>query len=898
MKIRVFALAKELGIDSKDLIQYCNDVGIMVKTSALASITPEERDRVIAHYEAVKSAGGSSASSVEPPQPVRDESAVEKIGKVRTIQPRLTRSKPKADDAPPETTVPAPASAPDEDVVETVAAETPPGVEESVEEKAPETKRVSRVQPMKRDDYATPSRSMIREMKPIGSVSETEAPRAKPTKQRPQVPSIAAAPELKLQRTKVKKEETAQKPDIRLTSDFLEQQSPLGEQLRKNAEKKAKRDDREPETAEEAAARKGRSLIEERRRASKRLLTAQPGEDEESKSRMRMKTLRRRKRSGQSAVPLKTEATIELPITLRGLSDALGRPVRELMKILMQQGEMVTINQLIDEDVVLMLAMECGVDLTIEKEQQDDEFLDELYQTEDSEELQSDRPPIVTILGHVDHGKTTLLDKIRAANVAAGEAGGITQHIAAYQVEHQGKKITFVDTPGHAAFGEMRARGANVTDIIVLVVAADDGVMPQTVECISHAKAAGVPIIVALNKIDLPEVNEQRALQGLAQYEILPAEWGGDVEVVRTSGATGTGLDKLLETILLTAELQEFKASPKRNAVGVCLEAFRDEGRGPVAWLMVKNGTLRVGDPVLCGSATGRIRAIYNDRDEELPEAPPSTPVKVAGLDRVPNAGERFFVLDDVERLREIADQRGDQDRASALGGRKKTVSLEDILVAARSGQVQDLPLIVKADTPGSLEALRGEITKFEHPEVRVRILHEGVGGVNESDIYLASATGAIIIAFHVIAEDRAQTLAEAELVEIRRYTIIYEVTRDIRDALEGMLAPERIEVSMGRALVLRTFSISRVGTIAGCRVLNGTIDRGCRVHVIRDQTIINDYAIASLRRDKDDVKEVREGMECGIRLEGFNDVKEGDLLEAFRFEEKKRSLDQAVAST
>jgi translation initiation factor IF-2 len=482
------------------------------------------------------------------------------------------------------------------------------------------------------------------------------------------------------------------------------------------------------------------------------------------------------------------------------------------------------------------------------------------------------------------------VDRIRSTNVAAGEAGGITQHIAAYQVTHQGQKLTFVDTPGHAAFGEMRARGANVTDMIVLVVAADDGVMPQTVECISHAKAAGVPIVVAMNKIDLPAVNEQKVLTELSQHGILPAEWGGDVEVIRVSGLKGTGVDNLLETLLLTAELTGLKSVVEAPADGVCLEAFRDEGRGPVAWAIIRRGTLHVGDLVLCGPAYGRVRAMYTDRNEEIQSAGPSTPIKIAGLNEVPGAGDHLYVMNDIEQAREYAEERKLRGRTAALSGRGGPKSLEDFF-ASRDGAVKDLPLIIKADTPGSLEAIRGELEKFDHSEVRIKILHQGVGGVNESDVYLAASAGAIIIAFHVIAEDRAEALASQEGVEIRRYKIIYNVTDDIRQALEGLLEPEKVEVATGRALVLRTFSISRTGTVAGCRVLNGTIDRSNRVHVIRDQTILNNYAIASLKREKDDVREVREGFECGIRLDGFNDVKEGDLLEAYKIEERKRSL-------
>ncbi|HEY4258925.1 MAG TPA: translation initiation factor IF-2, partial [Schlesneria sp.] len=589
---------------------------------------------------------------------------------------------------------------------------------------------------------------------------------------------------------------------------------------------------------------------------------------------------------------LKSTAEVDVPITVRSLSEAIGRPAKSIMKILIERGEMATINSMLEEDEAVEICLELGVDLRVKREKTIEEEIEEVTIGGDRPEDLQPRPPIITILGHVDHGKTTLVDKLRSANVAASEFGGITQHIAAYQIEHNGHKLTFVDTPGHAAFGEMRARGANVTDIVVLVVAANDGVMPQTVECISHAKAAGVPMVVAMNKVDLPDRNEQRVLTDLSTHNVLAAEWGGDVEVVRTSGLTGQGLPELLDTLLLTAELHDFRANAKRPATGACLEAFRDEGRGPLAWLIVRKGTLRVGDVVLCGSAYGRIRAMYNESNQEVQEAGPSTPIKVAGLDIVPSAGDQFLVLPDLEAARDAAVDRQQKGRSAVLsnmGGRR---TMADILSAARDGQVQDLTVILKADTPGSLEALRSELGKFEHPEVRVKLLHEGVGGVNESDIYLAAASNAVIFAFHVIAEDRAQQLAQQENVEIRRYNIIYEVMDEIKRILEGMLKPEQKEVTTGRAIVLRTFSITRFGTIAGCRVLNGTIERNSRVHLIRDQKILHTYGIASLKREKDDAKEVREGMECGIRLEHFNDIKEGDLLEAYKIEEVKRTLE------
>ena len=736
-----------------------------------------------------------------------------------------------------------------------------------------------------------PAMHRMRDMKPIASVKDRDlvsgerddaevgegGGRARSSALRPLVaalPSYTPPPVPKQDRG-----ERVQKPDMAL-SDIVDRQSPLADQLKQLKSARAEHDGTD--------AGRGRATIRATSRSRKGTLLKELHESRQA-ARLAKRTKRRRR---SSPVALKTSAQIDLPITVRTLSEAIGRPARAIMGILFEEGQMVTINDELTEDVALEVALELGVDLEVKHGRDIEAELLASIDYDDPEELLSPRPAIITILGHVDHGKTTLIDRLRRSDVAGGEAGGITQHIAAYEVSHEGQLLTFVDTPGHAAFGEMRSRGANVTDIVVLVVAADDGVMPQTEECISHAKNAGVPIVVALNKMDLPGGDEQKILQQLAQHDLLPAEWGGEYEVVRTSGETGEGIDTLLETLLLTAELHEYRANKHRDAIGVCLESFRDEGRGVLAWLIVQNGALRVGDNILCGTAWGRIRSMYNDKDSELTEAGPSTPVRVAGLSDVPGAGGHFFVMKDIEEARSVAENRQYEGRSQVLARRGQPLTLEDILEKARDGEgVQELPLIVKADSPGSIEALRGEITKFEHPEVRVSIIHEGIGGVNESDVYLASASGAIIIAFHVIAEDRENLLAEQEGVEIRRYNIIYEVTEHIRLALEGLLRPDRVEVTTGRAIVLRTFQISRFGTIAGCRVINGTISRDSRMYVIRDQKVLNSYRIASLKREKEDVKEVRDGMECGIRLEGFNDVKEGDLLEAYRIDEIQRTL-------
>ena len=932
MKIRIFALARDLGLDSKVLIDLCEEAGVKLR-NALATISEEERDQVVAY---VRKKGTVVTPQAPTPDvtPVREQTAhggrvrVIGTGSVRTQSGRAQQEEHQEEVQQPEevshpsvevvvalpevisetpavaevveTVVPVAEIA---EVAETVIADAPTEAEPAPTSTptatvtaTPIAATIAPPAPVPTttldntasDAMRRPRMQQVREMRPIGSVKEpapssnTPAKPSGPIKvgkdRQPARQLVASAPIIAPpQVKKVKpKEEKAQKPDMSFKG-IVDSSSPLSEQLKALRKAREEHEGGGPAPAAKPRGQANRgSLLKELR--------------ETREAERQAKKLKRKKKTG--GVELRTTAQISFPITVRALSEAIGRPAKSILGILFKQGRMVTINDELGEEESMEVAMELGVDLSFKRSRDIEAELLASLDHEDPPELMRQRPPIVTILGHVDHGKTTMVDRIRSANVAAGEAGGITQHIAAYQVNYQDHLLTFVDTPGHAAFGEMRSRGANVTDIVVLVVAADDGVMPQTVECISHAKNAGVPIVIALNKVDLPGIDEQRILQQLAQHELLPAEWGGEYEVVRTSGATGKGIDKLLETLLLTAELHEIQANPDREGLGVCLEAFRDEGRGAIAWLIVEKGTLRVGDVVLCGSTYGRIRAMYNDRDEAITEAGPSMPVKVSGLSEVPGAGDHFFVMKDIEEARETADSRLHEGRTESLSSRVSPRTLEDILGSPRDGQgVQELPLILKADTPGSIEALRSEIGKFEHPEVKVQIIHSGVGGVNESDVSLASAAGAIIVAFHVIAEDRAQAQADRQGVEIRRYNIIYEVTEHIKLALQGLLRPERVEVSTGRAIVLRTFAISRFGTIAGCRVLNGTISRDSRVHLIRDQKVMNDYRLGSLKREKDDAKEVREGMECGIRLEGFNDVKEGDLLEAYRIDEIKRTL-------
>jgi translation initiation factor IF-2 len=637
------------------------------------------------------------------------------------------------------------------------------------------------------------------------------------------------------------------------------------------------------------------------KRVERKVLNSRFGDDD-SPLRMRRRRVRA-SASVNTAAPRKESPVLELPCTVRSFSETAGVSAGQVLKVLMMDlglGGSVNINSTLDFEVVELLVAALEVDVEIRQAQSlEDETLTGL-EGEDADEDRVGRPPIVTFLGHVDHGKTSLLDALIGIDVVSGEAGGITQHIRAYTVEREGRRISFVDTPGHEAFTEMRARGANVTDIAVLVVAADDGIMPQTEEAISHAKAAGVPIIVAMNKIDLPGANPDRVLQQLAAQELMPSQWGGEVEVVQTSAITKVGLDDLLETILTTAELYEFKANPQRAAVGTCLESQQDPDRGVVAKVVVQNGTLRVGDIVLCGTSYGRVKAMYDTLkpSQRVEEAGPSVPVNITGLDRAPDAGEKLWVVDDITKAREIAAQREAAERDQSLSGITKRVSLEEFQQRLEAGdlagsqkEVVTLNLVLRADARGSIEALRKELGKLDHPEVKIRILQALVGGITVGDVRLAQASDAVIIGFNVVPDENARSLSEDLQVEVRRYEIIYKVADDIKATLEGKLKPEEQAVELGALLVLRTFNVSRMGTIAGCRVMRGSIQRGSRIRVIRDNRIVGDYAMESLKREKDDVKEVNKGMECGLKLAGFNDVKEGDMLEAYRIEEVARTL-------
>ncbi|CEG26835.1 translation initiation factor IF-2 [Bacillus sp. B-jedd] len=583
---------------------------------------------------------------------------------------------------------------------------------------------------------------------------------------------------------------------------------------------------------------------------------------------------------------LPAKITFTESLTVAELAKKLYREPSEIIKKLFLLGVMATINQELDKDAIELIASEYGVE--VEEEIRIDTTDLEVYFTEDEPGEMVERPSVVTIMGHVDHGKTTLLDSIRHTKVTEGEAGGITQHIGAYQVVENGKKITFLDTPGHAAFTTMRARGAKITDITILVVAADDGVMPQTVEAINHAKAAEVPIIVAVNKMDKPSANPDRVMQELTEHGLVPEAWGGDTIFVPISAKNREGIDSLLEMILLVSEVEEYKANPERKAVGTVIEAQLDKGRGSVATLLVQNGTLKIGDPIVVGATFGRVRAMVNDKGRRVKEAGPSTPVEITGLSEVPQAGDRFVVFDDEKTARQVGEARAQQSLAASRG-EKTRVSLDNLFEQLKQGEMKDLNIIIKADVQGTAEAMAASLMKIDVEGVNVRIIHSGAGAINESDITLAAASNAIVVGFNVRPDANAKRAAEAEKVDVRLHRIIYKVIEEIEAAMKGMLDPEFQEKIIGQAEVRQTFKVSKIGTIAGSYVTDGKITRDSGVRLIRDGVVIFEGVIDDLKRFKDDAKEVAQGYECGITIKNFNDVKEGDVIEAFVMEEVER---------
>ncbi len=611
-------------------------------------------------------------------------------------------------------------------------------------------------------------------------------------------------------------------------------------------------------------------------------------QNQQSASSKRRQEERNRMQKLQLEIAKKQQLKVEIPdeISVGELASRMKKTASEVIKQLFKLGVFASVSDVIDYDTAALVAMELGckvekeVIVTVEERLIDDH--------EDKPEDLVPRAPVVVVMGHVDHGKTSLLDYIRHANVVSGEAGGITQHIGAYTVEINGSPITFLDTPGHEAFTSMRARGAMVTDIAILVVAADDGIMPQTIESINHAKAANIPVVVAINKMDTVGANPDRIKQQLTEYDLVPEEWGGDTIVCPISAKTGMGIDNLLENLVVLAEVQELKANPNRAAKGTVIEARLDKGRGPIMTVLVQNGTLKAGDIIIAGTAVGRVRTMINDKGQRVTEAGPSTPVEISGLSEVPSAGDVFNAVADERMARELAEERRVQQMNNSMGGTKK-VSLEDIFSQIKSGEMKTLNIIVKADVQGSAEAVKSSLEKISNDEVRVKVIHSAVGAINESDVMLAATSGAIIVGFNVRPDNAARDSAARSNVDMRMYRVIYDCINEIEAAMKGMLAPQFKEVIIGHAEVRETYKVSKVGTVCGCYCTDGKIQRGCEVRVLRDNIVIHEGELASLRRFKDDVKEVASGYECGMQVEKFNDIKIGDVIECFVMEQINR---------
>jgi translation initiation factor IF-2 len=903
-----------LNVESKDLLDLCKQLGFDVKNQ-LSSVDPEQRDQL---EVLIKKGGGTAvATAPSPPKPVLPTVLPDVSKTVRNLdrggrrepEPAAREETPPApkplDGAgkPPER---APAAAPP------ATPATPPA--RAAESAPPATPKPSPMAPA----AASPPPPVPGKVPDLGAGGRGPGAPApsrttrRPRDLRPTGHVVAPMPPLKqrppIQKDLKKTEEPRQKPIARLTPEQLTQEKPIKpEDLVKpvaptevpefeDEDDAAKgkrpkgvvgRDKRQQARNERAKQRKGRALDVEVQGG--KVVTLEPDERVQLRKPARIKLKHR-----LPTQPRKGKVPVELPITVRSLSEAIGTRWGDLVFKLRDHGMTNPhINSHIEPEVAEVLALEAGCELEIKRPRDiEDELAVEVNKPSSPEDL-APRAPVVTIMGHVDHGKTSLLDKIRQSNVVATEAGGITQVLRAWRVDHGGRPITFLDTPGHEAFTKMRARGAQVTDVAVIVVAADDGVMPQTEEAINHAKAAGVSLVVAINKVDLPSANVNKTRQQLYGLGVLPDNMGGDTPFVETSAATGKGIDELLDQLSVVAELKELRANPNRPGRGTCLEAMLSEGEGVRATLLLRDGTLKRGDVILCGAAYGRVRQMYDDHGRPINEAGPSVPVRITGLDEVPNADDSFVVVADLSVARAVAEKRKSR-LAEAAQFKRPPVTLEKLTEA----KIAELKIILKADFRGSIEAIKKELDKLQHEEVRVRILEAAIGGITENDVWLAltSPQDTLIIGFNVVPDDRARALAEEKDVQIRQYDIIYNLTNDIRAALEGKLKPREEVIHLGRAVVRETFKISRVGTIAGCSVTQGVIRRNAKVRLIRQGVVIYPPAertasLESLKRFKEDVSEVREGYECGLKIAGYDDVKVDDLIEAFRVEQVQRTL-------
>ena len=875
-KIKIYRLATELNLSSETLLEFLHKKGFEVK-SHMSSVTDDMLSAVMGHFKKEKDVAERHQRKLQEFRTSRKKEAPEKAEKKPSAEESV-----EAAEVVEENVIGAPAKPTAEE--EHVPAEAV--VEEIVPEEVP---------PPQQEQVAAPAKTPPASEVPI-EAKQQEPVRAK----KPLTPLEKAMARPRMGLTIKGKMQIAAPPPVAAVTDEVDEDKKKKKKKKKKVKEEAKKTTGRVSSAEEESEIKTKRRKKTRHaevdevevaKAIRETLADMVDDSISARAAIRKKRKKEREeeelRLQEERERDKMHMKVTEFVTVGELADLMRVSVAEVIQKCMGLGIMVSINQRLEKDTIQLVADEFGFTVSFESEFTSDALVD----IEDDEEDLKPRAPVVTIMGHVDHGKTSLLDYIRNANVVAGEAGGITQHIGAYEVSlDDGKQITFLDTPGHEAFTAMRARGARVTDIVVLVVAADDAVMPQTVEAISHAQAAAVPIVIAINKIDKPEANPERIRQQLSEKGVLIEEWGGKYQAVELSAKTGKNVDQLLERILLEAEVLDLKANPDRMARGVVIESELDKGKGIVATVLVQKGSLRIGDSFICGVWSGRARAMFDERGKRVEAAHPSQPVQLIGFDGIPQAGDDLVVLENEREARDISIRRQQLKREQDFRQRRM-ITLDDISKQIKEGQVKDLPIIVKGDVDGSVEALSDSLMKLSTNEVKVVVIHKGVGGISEGDVLLAAASGAVIIGFHVRPNLNARRLAEKEEVDIRLYSIIYDAINEVKSALEGMLAPSLSEQILATVEVRDVFKVSHVGTIAGCHVQDGKIVRNNKVRLVRDGLIVFDGNIASLKRFKDDVREVEQGFECGIALEGYNDIKTGDTIEAYTIVETKRKL-------
>ncbi len=833
-KVRIHEIAGELGLKSKEVVEKAQELGLNVK-AASSAVTLEEAERLMNYVM-------SGAAPKPQPQPKEEQE-----------KPKEKKSEPKEQKSPPKKE------------------------EKKSEPKKKETLASATVK--KRRGLVIVKKKRVTQKPEQESQAQKPAPTEPETKQ--ELQSAPTETETR-KKKKSKKSAPAAKKESGKKIEILTDRD-LGNISVEFEEEEVVLPDFSEELNKLEEEEKRKKEIDE-----KRVKVSRKSFSFETRTISRGKKKKRKRKTEKETGEIK-EVVIPENVRVYEFAEKIGKSVSEVIKVLFGLGMMVTKNDFLDKETLEILGEEFSVDIVTKNIEEEIDYVKAYDEIED--DYQEERPPVITVMGHVDHGKTSLLDRIRQTKVTEKEAGGITQHIGAYMVVKNGKKITFIDTPGHEAFTEMRARGASVTDIAIIVVAADDGVKPQTVEAVNHAKSADVPMIVAINKIDKPEANPDLVKSQLSELGITPVEWGGEYEFVEVSAMTGEGIDDLLETILLQAEILELKANPKRNAKAVVIESSLEKGRGPVATVIVKNGTLRQGDHVVCGIAHGRVRTLINDEGASIKEAAPGEPGVVVGLDKVPNAGDVLIAVEDDKKARELAEKRAEIERQKELSKTTK-VTLEELSQLVKEGQIKKLPVIIKADTQGSLEAIKGSLEKLKNEEVKIDIIHAGVGAITESDVTLADASdNAVIFGFNVRPTGSVKNRAKQLGVEIKTYSIIYDLLDDVKALLSGLLSPVIKEEVIGQAEVRETFNVPKVGTVAGCMVTDGKIERNAKARVIRDGVVIYDTSISSLKRFKDDVKEVSKGYECGIMLANFNDVKVGDFIEAYKEIEEAATL-------